>query len=480
MEGVGSRYEHDAREVVIHVQVVVVEGVVLLGVKDFKKGRRRVSPEIDAHLVHLVQEKDGVDRSRLFHELDYLSRQRPDVGPPVAPYLGLVPHAAQGNPHELPPQRPGDRLGKGRFPHARGADEAENRAFQLVHQLADGEVLEDALLGLFEPVVVLVEDPGRPVYVDLVVGLLCPGERDEPVDIGPAHRRLRRHGRHHLQPLELAEGLLRGLLRHALLLDLLLEFGKLGLLVIPMTQLVLDRLHLLAQVELPLGLFHLLFHPAANPLFHLEYLYFPFEMGVNPLEPLCQRCGLEQLLFILYLEGKMPGDRIGKLLVIFDAGNGHQKLRGQFLAQLHVLLEGALHVPGERFDADPVGGFRHGVFDEDLKIALLGDVVGDFRFPLALHEHLDRPVRHLHHLDDGAYGSHPVDMLRFRVILSGILLRCHHDDLVLSHRFLDGPDGLLPAHEKGGNHRWEYHHVPERKKREHQIDRIHVDLLFSS
>ncbi len=44
------------------------------------------------------------------------------------------------------------------LPTPGGSDEAQDRAFQRVNALLDRQVLDDALLHLFEPVVILVQD----------------------------------------------------------------------------------------------------------------------------------------------------------------------------------------------------------------------------------------------------------------------------------------------------------------------------------
>ena len=98
--------------------------VVLLGVEDLEEGGRGVAPEVHGHLVHLVEEEDGVAGPRLLHHLDDLAGEGADVGAPVAADLGLVPHPTQGQAHELAVRAAGDGLGEGGLAHARGPDEA--------------------------------------------------------------------------------------------------------------------------------------------------------------------------------------------------------------------------------------------------------------------------------------------------------------------------------------------------------------------
>ena len=172
----------------------------------------------------------------------------------MAADLGLVAHAADREPDELAVDRAGDRLAERGLADARRADEAEDRAGEVVLQLRDGEVLEDPLLDLLEVVVVLVEDRLGALEVEVVLGGLAPRQRQDPVDVGADHAVLGRGGRELLEPPELALDGLLGLLGQVLLLDLLAQLGQLGLLLVALAELVLDRLQLLAEEVLALAL----------------------------------------------------------------------------------------------------------------------------------------------------------------------------------------------------------------------------------
>ena len=102
--------------------------------------------------------KTGLIVAALLHPLDDLAGERADVRAPVAADGGLVVHAAERDADELAPERARDAAAERRLADAGRADEAEDGALLVLLQLADGEVLEDALLHLLEAVVVLVED----------------------------------------------------------------------------------------------------------------------------------------------------------------------------------------------------------------------------------------------------------------------------------------------------------------------------------
>src|SRR5207244_11370616 len=141
--------------------------------------------ECQGGLVDLVQHKARAPRGGAAEPLADLARQRSDVGAPVAADLGLVPHAAERDSVELAAERPRDRAPERRLSDAWRAHEAEDGILARRADLLHREVLEDALLDLLEPLVVLVEDPPRALDVDVVRRLLLPGHRPEPVEVRP-------------------------------------------------------------------------------------------------------------------------------------------------------------------------------------------------------------------------------------------------------------------------------------------------------
>ncbi len=205
--------EEDAREVVRHREVVVAEGEVLLGVEDLEQRRRRVAAVVGADLVDLVQHEHRVGRAGLVDALDDAARHGAHVGPAVAADLGLVPHAAEGEAHELAVEGAGDRTAERGLADARRAHEAEDRALEGLLERVDRQELEDPLLDLLDVVVVLVQDLARAVDVLGVLRDHAPGQAGHPVEVGADDRRLGRIGMAALEPLDLLLDLGRGFLR---------------------------------------------------------------------------------------------------------------------------------------------------------------------------------------------------------------------------------------------------------------------------
>ncbi len=185
---VRGRDEHDAREIVVDIQIVVVEGHVLLGVQHLKEGRGRIAAEVHAHLVDFIQQHQRIDDTGPLHRLQDLSRKRSDVGPAVAPDLRFIPNAAQGDADELAAQRPGDGPGQRSLSHAGRADEAEDLSLHLPHEVQHGDVLKNPVLRFFQTKVILIEDLSHMIDPEVVAGAPVPGNRHHPVEVGPDHR----------------------------------------------------------------------------------------------------------------------------------------------------------------------------------------------------------------------------------------------------------------------------------------------------
>ncbi len=203
---------------------MVVEGEILFGVQHLKEGRGGVAPKVRAHLIHFVQAEDRVVALGLAQGLDDLTGQGPDIGAPVAPDFGFIPHPAQGQPHKIAPQGPGHGFGQRSFSHSRRPHQAENGTFHLFHQALHRQIFQDALLGLFETVMVFFQDALRLGDVVVVLGLLVPGEGQEPVDVIPGDRGFGAHGAHELELFHLVLHFARGFGAHALFLEAPLQF----------------------------------------------------------------------------------------------------------------------------------------------------------------------------------------------------------------------------------------------------------------
>ena len=156
-----------------------------------------------------------------------------------------------------------------------------------------------------------------------------PRQVDEPLEVGAHHRVLGRFDGNHAQPFELAfDRLARRLGRSggvqpgAQLLDL-------GVARVAFAELLLNRAHLLAQVEILLILGELVLHLRLDLLSQLEQLDLAVEDRREPLEPRLQVEGGEQLLLLLERDVEVGGDQVRHLARFLDVHRHHLQLVGQ-------------------------------------------------------------------------------------------------------------------------------------------------------
>ena len=288
----------------------------------------------------------------------------------MAADLGLVVDAAEAHPHELAAHRPGDALAERRLADAGGSDEGEDRAADLVGEGAHGEVFEDPLLDLLEAVVVLVEDAGGFLDVELVVGRDVPGQADQPVHVGPDDADLGRGRRDPAHPVDFLDRAGLDLVRHAGGLDLVAQLVDLGLLRVVLAQLALDGLELLAQDVLALGLVHLGLDLGLDPALQLEDLDLVGEEVGDELEALDDVDRLEHLLALLGGHVRAVGDHVGQQSGLADVAGGDGGLRRDRGAVGDVLLDLGLDRAHQRLDLEAVGALVGELLDRRAQVRL--------------------------------------------------------------------------------------------------------------
>ena len=108
VQGVGGADEEHLRQVQPHIEIVIEEVDVLLGVEHLEQRRGRIALEGLTHLVDLVEHDHRVLDFHFLERLDQLAGHGADIGAPVALDLGLIAHAAYREAVELATQRLGD------------------------------------------------------------------------------------------------------------------------------------------------------------------------------------------------------------------------------------------------------------------------------------------------------------------------------------------------------------------------------------
>jgi hypothetical protein len=85
---------------------------------------------------------------------------------------------------------------------------------------------------------------------------------------------------------------------------------------------------------------------------------------------------------------------------------------------------------------------------------------------LAFHQHLDRTVGQLQHLQDGGDAADLEHVRNGRLVLGCGLLRHEHDPALGFHRGFQRLDALGSPDKKGDHHVREDHHVAQRQQRQ--------------
>jgi hypothetical protein len=185
---------------------------------------------------------------------------------------------------------------------------------------------------------IIVENLLDKLEVLLDLGALGPRDRQEPVEVIAHHSGFRRHRRHLPELLELVRRLLARLFRELGLLDLVLDLGEF-VVAFAVTDLFLDRLHLLVEKILALGLLHLPLDAVANALLDLQHRDLAADQVEHLLEPLGDGSGLQDRLPIGDLDGKMRSHGVGELGIALDLLDDADYLGRHLLVELHVAFE---------------------------------------------------------------------------------------------------------------------------------------------
>ena len=180
------------------------------------------------------------------------------------------------------------------------------------------------------------------------VGALVPGQVEQPVEVGADHAVLGGGRGQPLEPAELAVGGLARLLGQRRRLDPLAQLVDLGLLLVALAELLLDRPQLLAQVVLALALVDPLLDLGLDLGAERDHLELAGEDLREPAQPGADVDLLEDLLLLGGRDPQRAGDQVGERRGVLDVGDRELELLGQVGDLLDDLAEGALDVAGQR------------------------------------------------------------------------------------------------------------------------------------
>ena len=460
VQHVGGGDEEHLAQIVLHVQVMIHEHVVLLGVEHFEQRGRRIAAEIHRHLVDFVQHEDRIARAGLLHHLDDLAGQRADVGAAVAADFGLIAHAAERHADELAAGGLGDRHAERGLAHAGRSDEAENGALGILHQAAHRQEFEDALLDLLQAVVVGFEHLLRRTSgrgFPWISSSTAPpaasrgscGDTVDSADIGGMFS----------SRFSSAMAFSSASVVMPAVFDALLQLVDLALLAA--AQFLLDGLDLLVEVVLFLRLLHLALDAALDGAVDVELLDLDVEHLGHARQPVDGIEDFEQFLLLFDGELQVGAHGVGQLAGIVHPDGGDHGLVVQVLAELDVLLEQAGDAADQRVELRPGLHFEAGGAHDGAEEAF---VVGDRNHLGALHafhQNLDIAVRQLQALDDVDDGADAVDFVGLGFVDRGIVLGGKKDLLVAGHGLFERPHARFAPHHERGHHVRKDDHVAD-------------------
>ena len=290
-----------------------------------------------------------------------------------------------------------------------------------------------------------VENLAGVLDVEIVGGPLVPGEVEEPVEVGPDHAVLGGGRGEPLEPAELAVGDPARLLGQRRALDPLPQLVDLGLLLVALAELLLDRAELLAQVVLALALVDPLLDLGLDLGAELDHLELAGEDLGEPAEPDADVDLLEDLLLLGGRNPQRPGDQVGERRGVLDVGDRELQLLRQVGDLLDDLAEGALDVPRQRLQLGALVDDVGQLLDRRHQIGLGPDEAAEPNPLGPLDQDPDRPVRDLQHPGDDAGHPDPLDVLGPGLVELGILGGDHDQAAVAGEHVVDQLDRALLA-----------------------------------
>jgi hypothetical protein len=313
-------------------------------------------------------------------------------------------------------------------------------------ELTHREELEDAVLHVVEPVVVLLQDLLRERQIDLLFGALVPRQLGHPLEERADDLVFGRLRARALQALELTIDLgalilgeLEGLdaLTHLLDVVAFLLFAEL----------LLDRLELLTEQHLALPLAELRLHLGLDVLLRIDARELALDREEAFAHTLLVVEQLEQTLLLGRLQLEVERDQVGERTRLFDALDQLVESFGGYAAACSQLGRAIAELAVERLERRILGLLRlpalhlqeHGV-QHGLPLGVVGERL---RAPLALHEQL-HAATHSVRLDDADDRADRVQILG-RGVVHVLALRDREEAPIAVERFLHGLHGARSA-----------------------------------
>ena len=263
---------------------------------------------------------------------------------------------------------------------------------------------------------VLVEHAAGLGEVEVVRRRLRPRQRQDPLEIGADDAVLRGGGRELLEARELAAGRPRGVLRQVELGEPLPQLVDLRLLRVTFSELLLNRLQLLAQEELPLALLQLRLHLRLDLRPQLEDLELATEDDRDLPEPGGHVGQLEQPLLLVRRQAQRGRDEVRERARVLDVRGRDLQLLGEVRDESDDAREEGLDVSGQGLELPRLGDDVRHLLDLRDEVGVVLEAARDPDPLQPCDEDPQRPVRDLHHLLDRGGGADLVQVVPARLV----------------------------------------------------------------
>ena len=370
-------------------------------------------------------------------------------------------------------------MGDAGLAHARRAGKAEDLPLGVRVEHAHRQQFQNAVLDLFQTIVLPVQVFFRPGKVQIVGGVNAPRQRKAGVQIGADDRRLLAVALHLAQALRLFFQLFGGFLRQAEGMDLVkIPLGLIADVVVPV-QFGGDGPHLLPQIVVPLVLLHLVVDLVLNFLFKGQDLVLAIEQVQGGLKAAHQGVLLQNSLFVLVFEQKVRRDVLAQKGRVAAGKDGVHHILGHAGIELKIGLKGDFQAAHQRFGVDaarllkaPHRGLLYGDV-EHLLAAFQRQQTGTV---LPFHQHLHQIVGDTHHLLDLCHHAVAVQVGSGGLLHVHLALGDEENGAGVGHRPLNGGNALLPADLEMNDASREHHKPAQGNGRQMQHIVFHFDF----
>ena len=173
---IGRGDEEHMGKVERHLDIMIPEGAVLLGIQYLQQGGGRIAAVIIAELIYLIQQQHGIGAAGLLDGIDDTTGHTAYISFPMAADLGFIFDTAQRDTSIAASHRLRDAAYDGGFAHAGRAHKAEDLTIDIRRKRPNSQSFQYTLLDLLEAVVLLIEELGSLFEIYHIFGIAAPGQ----------------------------------------------------------------------------------------------------------------------------------------------------------------------------------------------------------------------------------------------------------------------------------------------------------------